>query len=279
MGQYKNNRIDDSTGVQNIGLSPTGVTFPAGIAANGLQVGVNVLANDTGYTITTTDNYGTIAANITTSSDQTITLPAAASSVGRTLRISRGTGTGTGKLIVDGNASETISGQLVRWLRLANECLTLVCFSSSGWTVLAHDGLVTQWAPYTPTTSQGFGTPTYRLQWRRVLENVEIAGDFTTGTNTAVEARIGLPNAYTANYVAATGRLFIGHIVRDTSATLSVIYVGVVHGQTYITFARIGDGGSGNPVGTPDVATATFANSERQSFNIVGIPVSELKIQ
>jgi hypothetical protein len=53
--------------------------------------------------------------------------------------------------------------------------------------------VITSWQDYTPTF-QGFGTPSaVQFEWRQVGEDVEIRGKFTSGTATAVEARIGLP--------------------------------------------------------------------------------------
>lgn len=58
--------------------------------------------------------------------------------------------------------------------------------------------VMTAWQGYTPTF-QGFGTPTnIEFEWRQVGENVEIRGKFASGTPTAVEARVGLPNGYTS---------------------------------------------------------------------------------
>ncbi len=52
---------------------------------------------------------------------------------------------------------------------------------------------VTPWVNYTPTFT-GFGTVTVQsFWWRRVGDTVEIQGKFTSGTSTAVEARITLP--------------------------------------------------------------------------------------
>jgi hypothetical protein len=57
---------------------------------------------------------------------------------------------------------------------------------------------ITAWQGYTPTF-QGFGTPSaVEFEWRQVGEDVEIRGKFTSGTPTAVEARIGLPAGLTS---------------------------------------------------------------------------------
>lgn len=53
--------------------------------------------------------------------------------------------------------------------------------------------VITDWQSYTPTLVS-FGTTTNQdFQWRRVGGNMEIQGRWTTGTSTAVEARIPLP--------------------------------------------------------------------------------------
>jgi hypothetical protein len=57
---------------------------------------------------------------------------------------------------------------------------------------------ISAWQSYTPTIT-GFGTATnIEFQWRQVGENVEIRGKFTSGTTTATEARVSLPNSYTS---------------------------------------------------------------------------------
>ena len=57
---------------------------------------------------------------------------------------------------------------------------------------------ITAWQGYTPTFT-GFGTATnIEFEWRQVGENAEIRGKFTSGTSTAVEARVGLPAGLTS---------------------------------------------------------------------------------
>jgi hypothetical protein len=58
---------------------------------------------------------------------------------------------------------------------------------------------VTDWQAYTPTLT-GFGTATsVNFQWRRVGDNVEVRGKFTSGTSTGVEARASLPSVTSAD--------------------------------------------------------------------------------
>jgi hypothetical protein len=58
---------------------------------------------------------------------------------------------------------------------------------------------MTDWQAYTPTLT-GFGTATnVQFQWRRVGDNVEVRGKFTSGTSTATEARATLPSVTSAD--------------------------------------------------------------------------------
>jgi len=56
----------------------------------------------------------------------------------------------------------------------------------------------TDWASYTPSTSQGFGTlGAIDLKWKRVGTDMLIQGTFVSGTSTATEARLELPTGHT----------------------------------------------------------------------------------
>jgi hypothetical protein len=67
-----------------------------------------------------------------------------------------------------------------------------------GPTVLVLGAVVTDWQSYTPTFT-GYGTPSgVEFLYRRTGSDVEIRGKFTSGTSTAVEARISLPSGLTS---------------------------------------------------------------------------------
>jgi len=58
---------------------------------------------------------------------------------------------------------------------------------------------VTDWQAYTPTISN-FGSPTnIQFQWRRVGDNVEIRGKFTSGISTGSQGRVFLPSFNSAD--------------------------------------------------------------------------------
>lgn len=103
---------------------------------------------------------------------------------------------------------------------------------------------VTSWQAYTPTF-QGFGTPTsVEFEYRQVGENYEIRGKFTTGTTTAVEARVGLPNGATSANTSAIPSLSVigvGHTPAVTSAGfVNTVPVLIEPNVTYVTFQNAG---------------------------------------
>jgi hypothetical protein len=99
---------------------------------------------------------------------------------------------------------------------------------------------LTAWQGYTPTF-QGFGTPSaVEFEWRQVGQDVEIRGKFTSGTPTAVEARVGLPGGLTS---AGTDLIpsiqYAGFGVRSVVANNPIPLI--EPSVTYVTFGRSGD--------------------------------------
>ena len=103
---------------------------------------------------------------------------------------------------------------------------------------------ITSWQGYTPTF-QGFGSPTnIEFEWRQVGENVEIRGKFTSGTVTAVEARVGLPAGLTS---ASSGILpsiqiagtYHSRLI-DSGNVPNIENVYIETSVSYVTFQRQG---------------------------------------
>ena len=62
--------------------------------------------------------------------------------------------------------------------------------------VESEDEIFSDWTAYTPTLT-GFGTGSnVSFKWRRVGDEMEIKGFFTSGTSTATAAKISLPSGY-----------------------------------------------------------------------------------
>ena len=136
------------------------------------------------------------------------------------------------------------------------------------------------WEPYTPSNVQGFtidGLPTtgtWRLQWRRVGENCEIAGDFTAGTTTANEGQLELPNSYTINYLVATGAQAVGFAERQASSTFQHQVWLATHGDTYLNIAAYDNSASNNTLNANN-GNAAISTGNRVSLMKVSVPVAE----
>jgi hypothetical protein len=103
----------------------------------------------------------------------------------------------------------------------------------------------TDWASCTPTSSQGFGTPTFAVQCKRQGGDLLMKGNFTPSGTTAVEARIGLP-------------LWNGSQL--ISAGSSIIPSLQTNGIYFRNIASV-DGRGGSILIEPSVAYFTFGNS------------------
>jgi len=101
------------------------------------------------------------------------------------------------------------------------------------------DSLVTKYftpeAAYTPTFT-GFGTPTsVNFSWMRMGNKLKVIGKFTTGINTAVEARLSLPLSLASDSTFITSIQGCGNIVAGTASAL-VLYALIESGVSYTTF-------------------------------------------
>jgi len=99
---------------------------------------------------------------------------------------------------------------------------------------------VTPWVAYTPTFT-GFGTPTnVSFFSRRVGGNLEIRGNFTSGTATAVQAQITLGfNGTNANVTSSNTVLGSQNIVGSMAigaTTAAMIVIQVQNNVGYITY-------------------------------------------
>lgn len=81
--------------------------------------------------------------------------------------------------------------------------------------------VVTAWEAYTPTF-EGFGTPTaVSALWRRVGDNIQVSGNFTSGTPTATLATISLPSGLNLDSTKINGpgqTKILGLIIRSNSS-------------------------------------------------------------
>jgi hypothetical protein len=100
---------------------------------------------------------------------------------------------------------------------------------------------VTAWQGYTPTF-QGFGTPTaIEFEWRQVGEDIEIRGKFTSGTSTAVEARVGLPGGLTSSGTSLIPSIQVagpGSVVAYSAVGSALVQALIEPSVNYLTFGQ-----------------------------------------
>ena len=135
---------------------------------------------------------------------------------------------------ITGSSSTDYYRLFVRHLTSATDAVyldTLVI----GPDAVMEGAIVTDWESYTPTYT-GFGTVTSsEMEWRRNGDQLEVRGNFTTGTTTAVEARLSFPNGYIAK--AFSSIRIAGNAIRvGSSATFFGDYVLSEPSVSYFTF-------------------------------------------
>lgn len=129
---------------------------------------------------------------------------------------------------------------------------------------------MSDWQSYTPTFT-GFGTvSTQSFWWRRVGDSVEITGKFTSGTSTATEARISLPNSLVSDSTKLPAIRGVGHFVQG-QAGASFVEVLAESNVSYVTFGVQAGGGSGGL--TKVTGSSLTANGIEQSIQAI-VPIS-----
>lgn len=94
---------------------------------------------------------------------------------------------------------------------------------------------ITNWQSYTPTLT-GFGTPSsVEFEWRQVGTDIEVRGKFTSGTPTATEARVSLPNSYSSAGTSIIPTLRLSDIAANNTNGAQAIYSLIEPNVTYFT--------------------------------------------
>lgn len=129
-------------------------TFSSAIAAPNVRTSANVVTN-ADYTVLDNDAYTAILFSAG-SSTRTCTLPTAADNSGRVISIVK-TDSGTGKVTIDGENSETVGGATTWDLFFQDEGLRLVC-DGSNWIILSITP--SRWLSFTPSLAKAGGAGT-----------------------------------------------------------------------------------------------------------------------
>ena len=101
-------------------------------------------------------------------------------------------------------------------------------------------GAVGPWIGYTPTFT-GFGTPSVSEFFYRVNgSNIDIRGRFTSGTSTAVEARVSLPSGFTSAGTDSIPSLQIaGSAGSNLNDVMRVYHALIQPNVTYVNFSQV----------------------------------------
>lgn len=219
------------------------------------------------YTVLDTDGYRHI--DVTTgSTTRTITLPTAADNTDRLITVMKAD-TGTGFVTVDGEGAETINGKTTYQLFGQYDSVTLRC-TGSAWLVIDSRH---HWVNYTPSNTQGFGTvSSVALQFRRNGADIEIRGDFTSGTITADEAQLSLPNSLTIASTSSNPQP-AGFFFRAVSSLQSMGTILATSGDAFFNFGLYVNNASSAPL-TVRGGTSLFGSSETIAFTAKA-PVAE----
>ena len=133
--------------------------------------------------------------------------------------------------------------------------------------------VLTDWVAYTPTFT-GLGTVTnIESVWRRNGANIEIRSKFVTGTHSAVEPRISLPNNYSTSSSVASPSLAGDFISSVFSTTFFGFKALIEPSVSYITFGVQ----TSTNAATSKVSNASTQMSSSQTLSVLAsVPISGL---
>lgn len=127
---------------------------------------------------------------------------------------------------------------------------------------------ISDWQPWTPASSQGLGTiSAVNFVYRRVGSNIEIQGTLTTGTLTAVQARLDLPTGIIPNVLTTTPIVAgVWYLNSGAGSDLKQGTVLVNNSTSYLTFATSEYVLGASPLGA-EAATVLFNSSTILRFS------------
>lgn len=153
---------------------------------------LTVASKTSAYTVTSSDD---LVLGDATSAAFTLTLPAAASNTGKVFRLQK-TDSSVNVVTVDGNASETIRGQLTFKLATQYEQISIVS-DGTNWQLISHEYSRSRVSASSDITFSGFGTTASASLWAyRDGDSLVVDGYFVSGTAAASTAQINLPSKW-----------------------------------------------------------------------------------
>lgn len=243
----------------------------AWVSLLGVILGTAYAAKTTTYAILATDD---VILYDTTSASFTSTLPTAVGIGGKVYTLILTNQTLANPLTIATTSSQTIGSGGGTTRKLSTQGETLKVMSDNANWVILDRRIVSDWTAYTPTFT-GFGTVTaITCRWRRAGANLEIAGTYTSGTSTAVEARISLPSGLVSASSSLLGTLNAAGIqLRSAVGAANVSYWTLIEQSVaYITLGSTA-GGAGSGGLAKQNGSAVVSNGETYSFT-ASIPIT-----
>lgn len=165
-------------------------SFPNGIILSGNNSSIIKDNANANYIITNTDGFSWVGSVTTQTANRTITLPAAASNIGRTIRISKYDSSAFTLIIATGNSgADTLdgaSGSSANILTAQYSYVEVVCVSATAWSVIgASDILTVSLAIGTPislTTGTTLGITNIPINQGRWVASGNVAFDISPTT-------------------------------------------------------------------------------------------------
>lgn len=130
----------------------------------------------------------------------------------------------------------------------------------------------TSWTAYTPTFT-GFGTPSaVEFEYRQIGENYEIRGKFASGTSTATEARISLPNSATSAGISIIPSISVIGNFAMSSVNGFAGEILIEPATSYITFGAQGT----SLAGLSKLTASSFISSGQSLSFFASVPIAGL---
>jgi hypothetical protein len=241
------------------GVYAASLANPTALRNTKLQVSmyVTVPASSLGVWNVSVYNSGGTRVALSTDSSSVTTLPAGY------------TGQFAANFDADSGATYTLS--ITQTTRSSANTLYVTNISIGNAEIL-QGAIVGPWLSYTPTTD-GFGTiASVDVRYRRVGSSIEVQGQFTTGTVTASEAKIGLPTGLTLT--GPSGAIVVGKFDSDASQSDNNHNVLSTSGDTFVNVARHNMQSTATNMLLPAAGNIFASNATRVSF-FFAAPVAE----
>lgn len=230
------------------------------------------------YTVLSTDRIITL----NNSSAKTATLPALASSAGRTIKIQNIGSNLTNAITVQGNGgSEIIGIGSATSIKLKTQGETVTLFGGSGRWYILDWYVPSVWTTFTPTGSWSANT-TYTGRYRRVADSLDLqvklalsGAPTSTGLTVNIPSGLGIsPSKMVANDVGNS--IFNGNVSLLDNGTLDGSGLALYQSTTAIGIYQNDDGaGMITHTQVSETSPFTWASGDALWINISGIPITD----